>query len=73
MLKLEDLQIDMHVAGIEASAPVKLLYIKKADEEAADVTHELLDGRVLKKVLFRANEAEPSSAGLRGEGDLWGA
>lgn len=62
MLRLEDLQVDTHVAGIEPSGPVKLLYIKKAGEDAADVTYELLDGRVLKKTLFRADEAKLSVA-----------
>lgn len=62
MLKLEDLQVDTHVAGIEPSVPVKILYVKKAGDDAADVTYELLDGRVLKKTLFRADEAELSVA-----------
>ena len=36
MLKLEDLQVDRLVAGIEPSAPVKLLYIRKAGDDPAD-------------------------------------
>ena len=58
MLKLEDLQVDTHVAGIEPSAPVKVLYINDVGEDAADVTYELLDGRVLKETLFRTDEAK---------------
>lgn len=62
MLKLEDLQVDTHVAGIEPSVSVKILYVKKAGDDAADVTYELLDGRVLKKTLFRADEDKLSVA-----------
>lgn len=62
MLKLEDLQVDTHVAGVEPSVPVKILYVKKAGDDAADVTYKLLDGRVLKKTLFRTDEAELSVA-----------
>lgn len=35
-MKLEDLQVDRLVAGIEPSAPVKLLYIRKAGDDPAD-------------------------------------
>lgn len=50
-----------HVAGIEPSTPVKLLYVEKAGDDAADVTYELLDGRVLKKTLLRADESNGSA------------
>lgn len=50
MLRLEDLQVDTRVAGIEPSAPVKLLYIQVAGEDAADLPH---DGRVPKRKLWR--------------------
>jgi hypothetical protein len=59
MLKLEESQVDRHVAGIEPSAPATILYIKRAGEDAGDITYELLDGRVLKKkTLFGADEAD---------------
>lgn len=57
MLKLEEIQVDTHVSGIEPSAPVKVLYIKKAGD-AVDVTYELLSGQVLKKTVFRSDEAK---------------
>jgi SNF2 family DNA or RNA helicase len=58
MLKLEDLQVDTHVTGIEAVGPVKVLYVKRSSADAVDVTYELLDGRVLKKTVFRADEGK---------------
>jgi len=57
-MKLEDLQVDTHVAGIEPSGPVKILYIQKAGPDSINVTYELLSGQVLKKALFRADEAK---------------
>ena len=60
MLTLGDRQVDTHVAGSEPSAPVKLLYIEKTGEDAGEMTYELLDGCVLKKTLFRADEAKLS-------------
>ena len=62
MLKLEDLQVDTHVVGVEPSGQVKVLYVKKAGPDAVDVTYELLSGQVLKKTLFRADEAKLSVA-----------
>lgn len=61
-MKLEELQVDTHVAGIEPSDPVKVLYSRMAGDGAADVTYELLNGQVLKKTLFRADEAKLSVA-----------
>ncbi len=61
VLKLEDLQVDTHVGGIEPQAAVQILYLKKAGPDAVDVTYELLSGQVLKKTLFRSDEAKLSS------------
>jgi superfamily II DNA or RNA helicase len=63
MLKLDQIQVDTQVAGIEPSGPVKVLYMKMAGSDAADITYELLNGQVLKKTLFRADEAKLSLAG----------
>ena len=63
MLRLDKLQVDTQVAGIEPSGPVKVLYVKMAGSDAADITYELLNGQVLKKTLFRADEAKLSLAG----------
>ena len=62
MLKLEVLEVDTHVVGVEPSGQVKVLYVKKAGPDAVDVTYELLSGQVLKKTLFRADEAKLSVA-----------
>jgi hypothetical protein len=69
MLKLEDLQVDTHVAGIEPLAPVKVLYVQKAGPDALNVTYELLNGQVLKKALFRADEEKLSVASTT---RIWG-
>ena len=45
MLKLEALEVDTHVAGIEPSGPVKVLYVKAAGPEAVDITYELMTGQ----------------------------
>jgi SNF2 family DNA or RNA helicase len=60
-LKLEELQVDTHVTGIEPGGPVQVLYLKRAGD-AVDVTYELRSGEVLKKTLFRENEVELSLA-----------
>lgn len=59
-MKLEDLEVDTHVVGIEPAGAVKILYLKKAGADAVDVTYELLNGQVLKKTLFRADEGKLS-------------
>ncbi len=61
-MKLSELSVDTHVLGIEPSGPVKVLYVKLAGTEFADVTYELLSGQVLKKTLFRADEEKLSVA-----------
>ncbi len=66
-MKLEEIQVDTHVTGIEPSAAVKVLYVKKAGD-AVDVTYELLSGQVLKKTLFRADEAKLAVAS---QGRVW--
>jgi superfamily II DNA or RNA helicase len=67
-VKLEQLEVDTHVTGIEPAATVKVLYLKKAGSDAFDVTYELLDGRVLKKTLFRADE---DKLALASAGRVW--
>ncbi len=62
MIRLEALQVDTHVNGIEPSGPVKVLHVKQAGDDAADVTYELLNGQILKKTLFRADEPKLSVA-----------
>jgi superfamily II DNA or RNA helicase len=61
-MKLEDLQVDAHLLGIEPTGPVTILHIKKAGPDALDITYELLSGDVLKKTVFRADEEKLSVA-----------
>ncbi len=68
VLKLEDLQVDTHVGGVEPQAAVQILYLKKAGPDAVDITYELLSGQVLKKTLFRSDEAKLS---LASAGRVW--
>lgn len=63
MLKLAESEVDTHIAGIEPSPPVRTRYgVEGADEEVAYITDELLDGRVLKKTLFRTDEADTAAS-----------
>ncbi len=59
-MKLDELQVDTQVLGIEPSDAVKVLYVKHAGADAVDVTYELHNGQVLKKTLFRADEEKLS-------------
>jgi hypothetical protein len=68
MLKLEELKIDTHVTGIEPSGAVQVLNVKPAGPDAVAVAYELLDGTLLKKTLFRADEAKLD---LASEGRVW--
>ena len=63
-MKLEDVQVDTHFTGIEPSGPVKVLHVKMAGADAADVTYELLNGQILRKTIFRADESKLSVASL---------
>ena len=60
MLRLDEIQVDTQVIGIEPSGAVKVLYVKHAGADAVDVTYELHNGQVLKKTLFRADEEKLS-------------
>ncbi len=56
MLKLEDLQPNTHVTGIEPAETVELLNVKRAGPDTVDVTYERRNGQLLKKTLFRGDE-----------------
>jgi SNF2 family DNA or RNA helicase len=60
MVRFEDLAVDSFVSGIESSGPVKVLYVQKVGTDSINLTYELLNGQVLKKSLFRADEAKLS-------------
>ena len=68
MLKLEDLKVDTHVTGIEPGGAVQVLNVKPAGPDAVAIAYELLDGTLLKKTLFRADEAKLD---LASEGRVW--
>ena len=59
-MKLEELQVETHVAGIESDQVVKVLYLQNAGPDSRNVTYELFNGQVLKKALFRADESKLS-------------
>jgi hypothetical protein len=68
-MKLEDLEVDTHVTGVEPGGPVKVLHVKRGAADAVDLTYELLSGDVLKKTLFRTDETRLAvSSGTR----TWG-
>jgi signal transduction histidine kinase len=56
MLKLEEIEVDTHLTGIEPSTPVKVLSRKKIGPDAIEITCELVSGQVLKKTLLRSEE-----------------
>jgi superfamily II DNA or RNA helicase len=56
MLKLEDLQADTHVTGIEPGEPVEILQVKRSGPDSIDVRYERRNGDMAKKTLFRADE-----------------
>ena len=56
MLKLEDIKVDTHVSGIEASGPVKILHVEKAGSDSVNVAYKMLNGQMLGKALFRSHE-----------------
>ncbi len=60
MLKLDALEVNTHVTGIEPSGPVKILHVSRTGADSADVTYKLLSGGVLEKTLFRADEEKLS-------------
>src|SRR4026207_516703 len=65
-MKLEELQVDTHVSGVEPAGPVQGLHVQRGATDAVDLTYELLSGDVLKKTLFRTDEAKLAvSSGTR--------
>jgi len=62
VLKLEDIEVDTQVTGIEPNDPVKVLHVKRGAPDAVDVTYELLNGSVLKKTIFRSDESKLAAA-----------
>jgi SNF2 family DNA or RNA helicase len=68
MLRLEDLAPELFVSGIEPSGAVKIVYVQKVGADSFNVIYELLNGQVLKKNLFRADEEKLS---LSSSGRVW--
>jgi SNF2 family DNA or RNA helicase len=58
MVKLEDIKPDDRLEGIEPAGDVSVLHVKPAGPDAVNVTYELPSGQVLKKTLFRTDEAK---------------
>ena len=67
IVKLEDVQVDTHFHGDQPSGSVKVLRVKMAGADAADVTYKLLNGQIGRKTIFRADESKLSVASLTEE------
>jgi SNF2 family DNA or RNA helicase len=62
MIKLEHIKPDDRMEGIEPDCQVTVLHVKAAGPDAVSITYELPSGGVLKKNLFRDDEAKLSVA-----------
>ncbi|MBL0198522.1 MAG: DEAD/DEAH box helicase family protein, partial [Myxococcales bacterium] len=60
MIKLEDLEVESYVAGLEPSGPVLVIYVKHTGEGACTVKYDLPDGSTRGKTLFRDDEPKLS-------------
>lgn len=56
MLKLEEIEVDLRVTGIDPMEPVTVLHFKKVGPDEVEVAYELGSGRVDKTRLVRAHE-----------------
>lgn len=57
MLKLEELEPDTQVTGIEGATPVTILHVRRGTN-SVDVSYERRDHTMLKRTLFREHEVE---------------
>jgi superfamily II DNA or RNA helicase len=60
MIKLEDLEVESYVAGLEPSEPVLVIYVKHTGEGSCTVKYDLPDGTTRGKTLFRDDETKLS-------------
>jgi hypothetical protein len=62
MLKLEDVKKHAAVSGIDFGAPVRIVSTETIGDDALTVYYKTVDGTVLERMLFRADEAGLSLA-----------
>ena len=65
LLKLEDLQVDAVVDGIDPSGPAKVLHVTKAGPDSVKLTYEAPNNAVFQRLLFRDDEAKLSFVSAR--------
>jgi superfamily II DNA or RNA helicase len=62
MLKLEEIKKHAAVAGIDPNAPVRIVTTETVGDDALTVYYKTVDGAVLERMLFRADEPHLSLA-----------
>jgi len=62
MLKLEELRKHAAVSGIDPAAPVRIVSTEAIGDDALTVYYKTVDGTVLERMLFRADEPQLSLA-----------
>jgi hypothetical protein len=62
MLKLEEIKKHAAVAGIDPNAPVRIVTTETVGDDALTVYYKTVDGTVLERMLFRADELHLSLA-----------
>ena len=68
MLKLEQIQKNADISGLEPGQVVRIVTTEPAGDNALTVYYKTADGRLLERLLFRADEANLS---LAGDGRPW--
>ncbi len=62
MLKLEDINKNAQIAGLEAGSVVRVVTTEPVGDDAVTVYYKTADGRLLERMLFRSDEANLSLA-----------
>lgn len=62
MLRLEDIKKNAVVAGIDPTAPVRIMMAEPVGQNALTVIYKTADGSILERMLFRNDEGTLSIA-----------
>ncbi len=62
MLKLEDINKNAQIAGLETGSVVRVITTEPVGDDAVTVYYKTADGRLLERMLFRSDEANLSLA-----------
>jgi hypothetical protein len=62
MLKLEELKKHAAISGIDPAAPVRIVSTEAIGNDALTIYYKTVDGTVLERMLFRADELHLSLA-----------